>query len=156
MMMQINRRSKLHEIRKLPIGLVAVILAALLPGAVSALTPGFPEAAVVKGKTPAGHPYMNGGVSLDEQRIMESVVRPYNLKLIFTRRAGVPAAPSFVLIGANDGRGIEKIVVRGPWLYIQLPTGGYTIMARFPRRVVLVKDLFVQEGQRRTYWLRGD
>lgn len=154
-MIRLKIRSTLHRVQKFVIGLAAVLII-LLPGAAAALAPQFPEAGIVRGRTSTGHRYMNGGFSFDEQRIMERAVRPYNLKLIFTRRAGTLAAPSFVLIGANDGRGIEKIVLRAPWLYIQLPTGGYTVLARFPRRAVLLKDLLVEEGRRRTYWLRGD
>jgi hypothetical protein len=43
-----------------------------------------------------------------------------------------------------------------PWFYIRLPSGGYTILAGFPRQMVLVKDVFIQEGRQRSYLLRGD
>ena len=99
---------------------------------------------------------MNGGVSFDERQAMERAAKIYNLKLVFSRSAGTPVAPAFVMIGANNGRGIDKIVPRGPWFYIQLPPGGYTILARFARQVVLMRNVKLSEGGRATFRLRGD
>ena len=99
---------------------------------------------------------MNGGVSFDERQAMERAAKIYNLKLVFTRPAGTPVAPAFVMIGANNGRGIDKIVPRGPWFYIRLPPGGYTILACFARQVVLMRNVKLSEGGRATFHLRGD
>ena len=87
---------------------------------------------------------------------MERAAKTYNLKLVFSRPAGTPVAPDFVMIGANNGRRIDKITPRGPWFYIRLPPGGYTILARFARQVVLVRDVKLSEGGRATFRLRGD
>lgn len=81
---------------------------------------------------------------------------PYNLKLVFKRRAGTPLEPNFVVIGDNQNRKVEKIFVRGPWFYIQLPSGAYTILARFNDRIVVIRDVFLGDEGRRTYWVRGD
>lgn len=134
----------------------SLLIAVALPAIGSSLTLPFPEIGILKGKTASGHPYMVGGISSDEQRVMERAARPYNLKLVFARRAGTPTTPDFLIIGANNGRGMEKIALRAPWFYIQLPTGGYTIMARFGNQVVLLKDVSVQEDRLRWYLLRGD
>lgn len=155
-MIQRKTRTRLLQDSQKELGLAVILMAIFLPGVGSALTPQFPVVDVVKGETAAGRPYMKGGLSSDEQLVMERATRPDNLKLKFTRRVGTPAAPSFIVIGANDGRSIEKIMLRAPWIYIQLPSGGYTILARFQRQIVLVRDVVIWEGRVRTYLLRGD
>jgi hypothetical protein len=136
--------------------LTAVFIVLISFGSSDARTPRYPELSVVRGTTPAEYPYMNGGVSFDERRAMERAAKIYNLKLVFTRPAGTPVAPAFVMIGANNGRGIDKIVPRGPWFYIRLPPGGYTILARFDRQVVLIRNVKLSEGGRAMFHLRGD
>ncbi len=141
---------------KLQAGLAAVLSLLFLPGFAAALTREFPEATLIRGKTAAGYPYLNGGTSFDEQRIIERAGHLYNLKIVFAGRAGTLTTPAFVIIGANNGRQVEKIPLGAPWFYIQLPPGGYTILARFKRQVVLLRDVNVGKGRRRTYFLRGD
>jgi len=136
--------------------LAAVFITLISFGTIDARTPRYPELNVTRGKTPAGYPYMNGGVTYDEQRAMERLAKIYNLKLVFSRSAGTPVAPDLIMIGANNGGRIDKITPRGPWFYIQLPPGGYTILARFARQVVLVRDVKLSEGGRATFRLRGD
>ena len=156
-MIQRKLRSKLLHDRKLKFVLTAVLLTvAILPGIGSSLTLQLPEIHIVKGRTAAGHPYMNGGFNYDEQRAMEQAAQPFNLKLLFANSVGTPAVPAFLVLGANDGSPIEKISLYGPWLYIQLPPGSYTILARFARHTVLVRDVHLREGLQRTYVLRGD
>jgi hypothetical protein len=106
--------------------------------------------------TAAGHSYQSGGIGIDEQQAMERASDPYNLKLVFASGAGTFAAPVFVVIGANHGRAVEKVTVRAPWFYIRLPPGGYTILARFARGIVLIRDVYLQEGRLRMYRVRAD
>lgn len=141
---------------KLQTGLATVLGLMFLPGLAAALTRDFPEASLIRGTTASGYPYLNGGTSFDEQRIIERAGHLYNLKIVFARRAGTLTTPAFVIIGANNGRQVEKIFLGAPWLYIQLPPGGYTILARFKRQVVLLRDVNVGKGRRRTYVLRGE
>ena len=136
--------------------LTAGFIVLILFGSSDARTPRYPEINVIRGKTLAGYPYIHGGVSYDEQWAMERAAKTYNLKLVFSRSAGTPVAPDLVMIGANNGGRIDKITPRGPWFYIQLPPGGYTILARFARQVVLVRDVKLSEGGRATFRLRGD
>ena len=149
-------RLKLPRCRQPLTRLAAVFIALISFGPSDARTPRYPELNVMRGKTPAGYPYMNGGVTYDEQRAMQRLAKIYNLKLVFSRSVGTPVAPDLVMIGANNGGGIDKIVPRGPWFYIQLPPGGYTILARFARQVVLVRNVMLREGGRATFRLRGD
>jgi hypothetical protein len=155
-MIQRNAQSSLLHDSKQKFGLAAVLITILLPGSGAATTPPFPEGNLIRGRTAAGYPYLNGGVSFDEQRLIERAAHLYNLKLVFARRAGTLTTPAFVMIGANKGHRVEKISLSAPWLYVRLPPGGYTILARFKNQVVMVRDVNVGEGRRKTYVLRGD
>ena len=118
--------------------------------------PQCPDVNLIKASTAAGYPYVSGGLSIDEKNAMERISAPYNLRLSFAQRSGVFASPVALMIGNNDGSRIDNIAVRAPWLYIQLPTGSYTIMARFKRHVVIIRDVYVREGGKSTFFLRGD
>lgn len=139
-----------------PVRLVAILSIAILTSSAESHTPPFPELNLIRGRTAAGHPYLNGGISSDEQRVMERAGDPYNLKLVFATPLGTPVTPAFVVIGANDRRHVEKIVLRAPWFFIQLPPGGYTILTRFKREVVLLRDVHITKQRVRKYFLRGD
>ncbi|HEY7715544.1 MAG TPA: hypothetical protein VIE90_13625 [Candidatus Binatia bacterium] len=154
--MTIRTSIKFFRYWRLQAGFAAILSVSFLSGLATAFTPDFPESSLIRGRTAAGYPYLNGGINFDEQRFIEHAAQSYNLKLIFARRAGTLTTPAFVIIGANDGRHAEKIVLGAPWFYIQLPPGGYTILARFKRQVVLLRDVNVGHGRRNTYVLRGD
>ena len=145
-----SRQSKLQS------RIAATFLSLAVPYSAVSHTPPFPEANVIRSRTAAGHLYLNGGISFDEQRVMERAANPFNLRIVFVSSVGTLVSPLFVVIGANNGRAIERIPLRAPWFYIQLPPGGYTILTRFKRQVVLVRDVHLWEGQHKTYFLRGD
>jgi hypothetical protein len=119
-------------------------------------TPQFPEINLIRSTTVGGYSYLNGGISHAEQRVMERAEDSYNLKLVFASRLGTPVTPAFVVIGANNGQHIEKVILHAPWFYIQLPPGGYTILTRFKREVVLVRDVNITGKRVRKYFLRGN
>lgn len=133
-----------------------VLAAASGPSPSSGRKPKYPEANLVKAHTPAGHPYLAGGISFDDKKAMEQASTPYNLRLFFARRSGVFASQVWLLIAPNDGGRVEQIAVRAPSLFIQLPPGSYTILARFARQIVIVRDIHLREGGKNTYFLRGD
>jgi hypothetical protein len=141
---------------KVGAALLAIPVCLATAAAAYSRTPSFPESNITRGRTAAGHSYQSGGIGIDEQQAMERASDPYNLKLVFASGAGTFAAPVFVVIGANHGRAVEKVTVRAPWFYIRLPPGGYTILARFARGIVLIRDVYLQEGRLRMYRLRAD
>jgi len=141
---------------KLQAGVAPLLATLILPLPTQAHTRAFPEANLTRGITASGHPYLSGGISFDEQCAIERESHLYNLKIVFAGRAGTLMAPTFLIIGFNSARHVEKLWPRAPWFYIRLPSGGYTLMARFKREVVLVRDVYLGEGERRTYFLRGN
>ena len=135
---------------------LVVLLAASGPSPSSGRKPQYPEPSLFKAHTPAGHPYLAGGVSVDENKAMERASAPYNLRLSFAPRSGVFASQVWLLIARNDGSRVEQIAVRAPSLFIQLPPGSYTILVRFPRQIVIVRNIHLREGGKNSYFLRGD
>ncbi|HXF76231.1 MAG TPA: hypothetical protein VNN13_09090 [Methylomirabilota bacterium] len=123
---------------------------------VEARTPQFPDTSVTRSQSPSGYPYMVGGIGLAARRAMERWAGLYNLKLVFARQAGTPLIPMFLLIGTNDHLHVEKIFVRGPWFYIRLPAGAYTILARFESRVVILRNVYLSDEEQKTYRVSAD
>jgi hypothetical protein len=145
-----------HRLWKMFPGTMSLLLSLMLPGTTVARKPEFPAAAVVKGITSTGYPYLSGGSSFDEQRAIDRMSGSYNLKLVLGRRFGLPASQVLLVIGTNQKRTVDRITVRQPWLYLRLPPGGYTIIARFEKQVVVIKNVFLREDRKETYYLRGD
>ena len=141
--------------RRWALPLVALV-GALCPVSSSGRNPPYPEVNLIKGKSPGGFSYLAGGISVDEKQAMERAAAPYNLRLFFARRSGVLAPQVTLLIAPNDGSRVEPIAVRAPSVFIQLPSGSYTILARFTREIVIVRDIHLHEGGKKTYFLRSD
>ena len=134
----------------------AILVLLLLPVLAGARKPQLRDTSITRGKTTAGFYYMIGGLAFDEQQAMERRSAPYNLKLVFARRLSTLLSPVLLLIGDNQGRRVDKVMVHGPWFYIQLPPGRYTIVARIKDKVVVIRDVYLSENRRATYFVRGD
>jgi hypothetical protein len=141
---------------KLVSAISAILILLLFPELASAREPQLLDASITRGKTAAGFHYMNGGLAFDEQQAMEQRSAPYNLKLVFARRSGTSVSRVLLMIGDNQSRRVEKFLLWGPWFYIPLPSGGYTILARIKNRVVLIRDVYLRVDRRATYFVRGD
>lgn len=138
------------------LGFAVVLIALLFSGVTDARKPQLRDTSITRGRTAGGYPYMNGGMVFDEQQAMERLSAVYNLKLVFARRSDTFLSPVLLIIATNDGRQIDKILLRGPWFYVRLPSGGYTILARFKSKAVLIRDVYLREGRRKTYFVRGN
>jgi hypothetical protein len=134
----------------------AIVVLLFLQGSADARKPQPSDTSITRGQTSTGASYMNGGLTFDEQSAMEARSAPYNLKIVFASRAGTLISSILLMIGNNQNRRIDKIVVRGPWFYIRLPPGGYTILARIKNRIVLIRDVYIYEDGRATYVVGGN
>lgn len=134
----------------------AILVLLLLPVLADARKSQLADASITRGKTAGGFYYMIGGLAFDEQQAMERRSAPYNLKLVFARRLSTLLSPVLLLIGDNRGYRVDKVMVHGPWFYIQLPPGGYTIVARIKNKVVVIRDVYLSKNRRATYFVRGD
>jgi hypothetical protein len=142
--------------RRLVSALSPILLLLFFPELTEARKPQHSDTSITRGKTAAGFDYMTGGTAFDEQQAMERQSAPYNLKLVFAPRSISLVTPVLLFIGDNHGRRIDKIMVQGPWFYIQLPPGGYTVVARIKKKVVLIRDVYLYANRRATYFVRGD
>lgn len=102
------------------------------PDLASGRKPQLRDTGIRKGKTETGCQYMNGGLVFDEQKTMEQRSASYNLKLVFAPRSGTAISPVLLVIGHKESRRVEKLLLRAPWFYIRLPSGGYTIASKTP------------------------
>ena len=126
------------------------------PDLASGRKPQLRDTGIRKGKTETGCQYMNGGLVFDEQKTMEQRSASYNLKLVFAPRSGTAMSPVLLVIGDNESRRVEKFLLRAPWFYIRLPSGGYTIMARIENTIIVITDVQIRIGSRATYFLTTD
>jgi len=139
---------------KLGSAISATLVLLVLPELTGARQSQLLDTNIRRGKTAAGFHYMTGGLVSNERRVMERQSASYNLKLIFAAQSRILVSPVLLLIGDNQGRRVDKIMVRGPWFYIQLPSGAYTIVARIKNKVVLIRDVYLHESRRATYFVR--
>lgn len=100
---------------------IAACLGALSGPTVYAQTPAAASA--------ADYPVMSGGVGLDERQSMESSARDYNLKLAFAAPNGEYFDNVQVAIASAGGKKVYEGSSDGPWFFIKLPPGRYTVAA---------------------------
>ena len=154
--MSLRQAQKFFSQRNGAAALFAISLPLTMPALAHSGKPAFSETNVAKRQTAAGYPYQNGGFTFDEQKMMARAAHGFNLRLTFTSKAGALAVPDFVVIGTNKGGAVEKVALTAPWFHIQLPPGAYTVLARFRRGVVLIRDIHLNEGQSRLVRVRTD
>jgi hypothetical protein len=106
------------------------------------------------GVTDAGFEYMSGGLTNDQRQFMERRSAPYNLKLVLVRPRAMSLAPLRLFLANNATGRIEDFSPSGPWNYLRLPPGTYTIGARIGRRIFLLRDILIQENLRQTLILK--
>jgi hypothetical protein len=128
----------------------------IVPELASGRKPPLRDTGIRSGKTETGCQYMNGGLVFDEQKTMERRSDSYNLKLVFAPRLGTAISPVLLVIGHNESRRVEKFLLRAPWFYIRLPSGGYTIMARIENTVIVLSNVEIRIGGKASFFLRTD
>jgi hypothetical protein len=96
---------------------------------------------IIVGLTDGGYRYMTGGIGSDEREVMENWAAPYNLKLIFAERSGFFVAGVKLSILDEPGDEIAAENANGPWFYIKLPPGLYTVVAIFEDDTKQIRDL---------------
>jgi hypothetical protein len=87
---------------------------------------------------------------------MERRSAPYNLRLILVPSPATPLPKLQVLIANNVTESMDDIPLSGPWVYLQLPPGAYTIGARIGDKFFLLRNVTVQETGRQTHIFRDN
>jgi hypothetical protein len=149
-----DRASRL--LPRLVLAISALLSSWMVPDLASGRKPQLRDIGIRSGKTETGCHYMNGGLVFDEQKTMERRSAAYNLKMVFAPRSGTAIAPVLLVIGHNESSRVEKLVLRAPWFYIRLPSGGYTIMARIENTIIVLTNVEIEVGGQATFFLRSD
>jgi len=111
---------------------------------------------IVRDKSAHGIEYMMGGVGIGEREIMENSAQDYNVKLSFAEKAGVFLAGIGVSVEDQKGTRLIDLTTNGPWLYVKLPPGAYTVTATFNGEAKRIQRLNVRDTGRTTRLLRWD
>jgi hypothetical protein len=111
---------------------------------------------VIRETSDRGVAYMTGGVGIGEREIMESWGKDYNLKLSFTEKSGVYLADVGVVVEDRNGNEMINITTNGPWLYLQLPPGSYTVKTTYNDEARRIENLRVSGGDRVRRVVRWD
>jgi hypothetical protein len=88
------------------------------------------KAGIWKGER-GGVECMTGGVSIGERQEMAALDGVYNLKVVTAKASGAYLGRLPVVIRDEEGRQVLEITPNGPWLYVHLPDGGYTVQAAY-------------------------
>lgn len=107
-----------------------------------------PAITIFEGKTAQGYPYMSGGIGSGEREAMEERAKGYNVKLVFAARDGSFISAVSIEIVTVKGAEVVSLTTDGPWFYIQLPQGSYSVKAGFKGETKEIKVLRVAREKR--------
>ena len=107
---------------------------------------------VTKGQTEKGIPYMSGGVGSEEREQVKEWAKEYNLGLAFAGKSRQYLSDVNVALLDDKGNEILSAISNGPWFFVQLPPGNYTVRATYRGKVEEVKSIRVAKtgSMRRT------
>jgi hypothetical protein len=91
---------------------------------------------------------LSGGVGEGERAKLEQEAHGYNLKIVFTLTTGnyLSEVPFQVL---RAGKTVVEHTAQGPWAYVKLPAGRYTVKATFEDQTQTKTVDVPKSGQKR-------
>lgn len=91
---------------------------------------------------------LSGGVGAGAREELAQQARGYNLKLVFTLSSGnfIADVPFHVV---RNGQIIVDTVAQGPWAFVKLAPGNYTIKAAYEGRSLTKQASVPASGQKR-------
>ena len=96
-----------------------------------------PVAALERGLTADGWPYVAGGFGLEEREELAQLRRDFRLRVMTAARgSGAYVSGVRLRIADASGRGVFDRAVDGPWLLIDLPPGRYSLRASLQAETV--------------------
>lgn len=90
-------------------------------------------------QTAAGVSYVSGGVGADSIARLDSLVKDFNVKLVFALKSGNYVSDVKVMVTDSAGKTRVDAISQGPWFLIRLPAGSYQIAATFEGRGIKQK-----------------
>ena len=104
--------------------------AALIPLALTAAAPA-QAAGRDAGSGSAQAHVISGGVGSGAREQLAQQAQGYELKLVFTSNKGAYLADVPVQISDGKGNVVADAVSQGPWMFVDLPRGSYTVKATY-------------------------
>jgi hypothetical protein len=97
---------------------------------------------------------VSGGVGIGARDSLQQRAEDYGLKLVFAQTpSGDYLAAVPVTISDRRGNTAVDTVSDGPWMYVDLPNGTYSVKAKFNGRTE-TRQVSVTSGSQRTLYLR--
>jgi hypothetical protein len=125
----------------------AVVVAAVFSAAV--VNPCAAAQAGGQGETSASEvQVLTGGVGEGERARLAEQARDYNLKLVFTMSTGNYIAEVPFQI-SRAGKTIVDEASKGPWAFVKLPPGKYTVKATYNDKTQTKDVTVAKTGQKR-------
>jgi hypothetical protein len=109
--------------------------AVLLLGAAALAPAAGPDSDAIV-KTAGGVSYVSGGIGMESRDRLGSLVRDFNLKLVFATTSGEYVSGVRVAIADAAGRTLLDAMSEGPWFLTRLPAGNYQVVATFAGNAV--------------------
>lgn len=131
----------------LGLALTLGILACLAPENGGAQTRPEAREGMVDARATQGLAYTSGGVGIDERTRMAAENSDYNLKLVFANTRGEYLDEVNVWIKDQHGKDIVRSTTDGPWFYVKLPPGKYSVDVSFDGKTKQVRDLNLANAQ---------
>ena len=79
--------------------------------------------------------YITGGVTVDERDVMKPLAKDYNLRMSFALSVGNYVSDVKVTVMSGK-KTVLDVVSDGPFLYVKLPAGKYSINAEYEGKTV--------------------
>ena len=108
--------------------LISYGLTAILLGSVSLLSVANADNIVIANNS-GGVSYVSGGVGTESLDQLRSVVRDFNLKMVFALNSGEFLSNVRVVINDAKGKTVLDVLSDGPWFLTKLPAGNYQVVA---------------------------
>jgi hypothetical protein len=100
-------------------------------------------------------PYASGGISEEGREDLSAIAKDFNLKLVLATKSGAYLSDIDVVVSDERGHRILDAKSDGPWFFVRLPSGRYSIAAS-ANGVVVRKAVTVGPQQLSRVDLRWD
>jgi hypothetical protein len=94
---------------------------------IALLIPIYPAA--LQAESPGTIPHLSGGYGAEERDALGAREAEYNVSLVFAVQDGDYLGGADVLIKNAKGETVLEATAEGPWFFVRLPQGNYTITA---------------------------
>jgi len=96
---------------------------------------------------------ISGGVGEDSRQDLAAKAKDYNLKLVFALTSREYLADVQVDIADSKGASVASQLSEGPWMFVKLPPGTYTVKATVNDKSETKKITVGKQGQKTVNFL---